>query len=178
MRIFGGMEHLTPRRSGRSKNDAAAGATDRKKEGRGVKEGMEQSLVFVLRRQTGIFSCLRNFTWFIFSVVSGASRNFHPLRASFPSFAIPSPASLVLLDFYGDNPPTRDRATDTCFVRRRRTLPRVSLSALRRGIATIITRKLTCHFLSYRNKGENDRIGQLIIHVTYDRIDNLLSDAK
>lgn len=41
MRIFGGMEHLTPRRSGRSKNDAAAGATDRKKEGRGVKEGGE-----------------------------------------------------------------------------------------------------------------------------------------
>lgn len=115
MRIFGGMEHLTPRRSGRSKNDAAAGATDRKKEGRGVEEGVrgvEQSLVFVLRRRTGIFpACETPGLYFL---------SFSAHRVIFtpsPALAIPSLAApLALLDFYGNNPPTRNRANDTSFI--------------------------------------------------------------
>lgn len=106
MRIFGGMEHLTPRRSGRSKNDAAAGATDRKKEGRGVKEGVEQPLVFVLRRRTGIFPACEISPGLYFLSFPAHRVIFTPSGPPSPSplsplTPVPSPSPLALLDLYG-----------------------------------------------------------------------------
>ena len=90
--------------------------------------------LYSIRRNRRIFPV--KFTWFIFSVVSGASRNFLSLsrgRCSSPSLvpaldprSNPSAHPLVrhsvsyhstrLRDFYGDNPPTRGYGTDTCFI--------------------------------------------------------------
>lgn len=61
---------------------AAAGEGARRVRDRGGERSLS-TLVFVLRRRTPVYiPPPANFTWFIFSVVSGASRNFHPLSPS------------------------------------------------------------------------------------------------
>lgn len=158
MRIFGGMEHLTPRRSGRSKNDAAAGATDRKKQGRGVKgrgeiEGMN-SLSYLYSDAEPVYSPACEISPGLYFLSFPAHRViFTPLACH--STARSSP------DFYGDNPPTRDRATDTCFVRRRRTLPRVPPSALRKG-KTVIARRLFYRAITFLTTGTKGKLIKLI----------------
>jgi len=107
------MEHLTPRRSGRSKNDATpVRLTGRSRampggaEGGGDGDGDEgegDGVCGLYGICIPVYSLPANFTWFIFPVVSGASRNSPPPLPSPPllPFARGSSArrSVVLRSF-------------------------------------------------------------------------------